>query len=58
MKIIVEVKNVYGNTLIYPVCDIAKSFANIAKQKTLNDALPIIKKMGYEVAVKTPELSL
>ena len=36
MKIVVVVKNVYGNSLIYPVCDNAKSFSNLTGKKTLS----------------------
>jgi len=56
MQILVEVKSVYGNRLIYPICDKAKEFANIAKQKTLNDAIPAIKRLGYDILVQTPEV--
>ena len=33
----VEKKNVYGNELIYPVCERAKRFAILTGQKTLSD---------------------
>ena len=50
MNIQVEVKNVYGNTTIYPVCDKAKMFASIAGTKTLTrEALEKVKKLGYEI---------
>jgi hypothetical protein len=56
-KIIVEVKSVYGNEAIYPVCDDAKLFASLAGTKTLTrPALEIIKKLGYAVEVKAVEL--
>ena len=32
----IEVKNVYGNSLIYPVSDAAKALARIAGKKTLS----------------------
>ena len=34
MKIEVEVKNVYGNETIYPVCPLAHKFANLLQQRT------------------------
>jgi hypothetical protein len=35
MEIIVQIKEVYGNKLVYPVCDKAKEFAYIAQTKTI-----------------------
>jgi len=52
MKIEIIIKNVYGNKLIYPNCDMAKAFSNIAKTKTLSiENLKTISKMGYDVEV-------
>ena len=52
MKIEIIIKNVYGNKLIYPNCDIAKAFSNIAKTKTLSiENLKTISQMGYDVEV-------
>ena len=46
----VEKKNVYGNELIYPVCQRAKRFAILTGQKTLsNGAIFQIKRLGYSV---------
>jgi|TARA_R100000329_G_C7465770_1_gene164060 archaellum biogenesis ATPase FlaH len=46
----VEKKNVYGNELIYPVCQRAKRFAILTGQKTLSDgAIFQIKRLGYSV---------
>jgi hypothetical protein len=30
MKILVEVRDVYGNRTVYPLCDTAKLFASLA----------------------------
>jgi hypothetical protein len=50
MTITVQIKNVYGNVLIYPICDKAKAFAAIANQKTLSQAtLWQIKALGFTV---------
>jgi hypothetical protein len=35
VQLIVEKKSVYGNQLIYPVCNKAKLFASISGNKTL-----------------------
>jgi hypothetical protein len=52
MRIQVEIKNVYGNEAIYPVCDKARGFAELLNQKTLtrND-IAKIKAIGFEVIV-------
>ena len=44
----VQVRSVYGNDLVYPVCDVALSFARIARTKTLaRDVLREIESLGY-----------
>ena len=50
MEIIVEVRNVYGKPLIYPISEEAKLFAMIGNQKTLTlRVLKIIHSLGYEI---------
>ena len=39
MNITVKFKDVYGNRLVYPVCDNAQHFASIAGTKTLSDSV-------------------
>lgn len=59
MNIKVRIKNIYGNDLIYPVCDKAKYFAAIAKKKTFSkDDIQNIKKLGFEVNVVVAQQSL
>jgi hypothetical protein len=49
-EIKVCVREVYGNTLVYPVCNKALSFAKIAGKKTLTpEVLTEIKALGYAV---------
>ena len=56
-NITVDIKNVYGNELIYPVCDIAKKFTSLTKRKTLNKKdIDIIKTLGYKVIVEQKTL--
>ena len=53
MHITVAIKNVYGNELIYPVCDKAKAFADIAGTKTLQRwVVDRIKTLGYEIKIE------
>ena len=66
MNIKVEIKNIYGKELIYPVCEKAKLFANLIGQKTLGELgyseynINSIKELGYsvEVAVSYTHLTL
>lgn len=53
----VRIEQHYGRITIYPVCETAKLFAQIAKTKTLtSDAIRHIKDLGYQVRVETPDL--
>ena len=36
MEIVIEIKNVYGVEMFYPICDKAKLFASIAGKKPLS----------------------
>lgn len=57
MKITVRIKSVYGNELVYPVCEHAKLLARLAGSKTLTrEAIALIKQLGYSVEVETPKL--
>jgi hypothetical protein len=59
MKIIVEVKDVYGSQTIYPVDVLAKGFVKLLGQKTLTSRdIDTIKEMGFTVEVKSPEIKL
>jgi hypothetical protein len=50
MKIIINIREVYGVPKAYPVCEQAKVFARIAGTETLtNKTLALIAKLGYEV---------
>jgi hypothetical protein len=59
MQITIELKWQYGNCAFYPLCETSKRFAQIAGTKTLTqDALRIIKAMGYEITQTTKEIAL
>lgn len=50
MQIIVDIRNNYGSEAIYPVCEQAKLFAELAGTKTLTrEAVALIKALGYRV---------
>lgn len=56
-SITIEIRTVYGNRSIYPVCDTARLFAQIAGTKTLTaSALDVIRSLGYQVQVKQQTL--
>ena len=57
MNITVEVKNVYGQNRIYPICSKAELFTRLTNTKTLSTwDINKIKELGYTVNVKTPTL--
>lgn len=57
MDILVKIKNVYGNEMIYPVCEKALIFANMAGTKTLtHQSIKQIKALGYTIAVQQKTL--
>jgi hypothetical protein len=50
MKIQIEMKEVYGETKVYPVCGKAKLLARIAGTKTLTrPVLEDIERLGYQL---------
>jgi hypothetical protein len=52
MNILVQIKNVYGQEKVYPICDQAKTFARLVGQQTLTDLnIRYIKQLGYAVNV-------
>tara|TARA_B100000795_G_scaffold204936_1_gene158501 strand:+ start:731 stop:913 length:183 start_codon:yes stop_codon:yes gene_type:complete len=56
MKIVVEVRHVYGERKVYPHCDNAKHFARIADTKTLTPrALSHIESLGYRIETESVE---
>ena len=53
LSILVEVKNIYGDERIYPICEKAKLFALLTGCKTLSRvAINHIKSLGYVVNVQ------
>lgn len=55
MSIKVEIKNVYGNETIYPLCEAGRTFARIAGTKTLTrETIALIKQLGYSIEVCSP----
>lgn len=53
LQILVEIKQVYGNKTIYPICEKGKLFAQLAGTKTLTEKqILIIKNLGYSFTVK------
>ena len=52
MNIVVKIRNVYGNERIYPVCETANAFAELAGTKTLTRRhVEIIKRLGFTIDV-------
>ena len=52
-EIILEVKNVYGNDLIYPSCHIANALIKLKDKKTFNKSdLDVFKSLGMDITWK------
>jgi len=52
-QIVVVIRTIYGNRVIYPACDQSRTFAQLAGTKTLTlQALQKIKVLGYEISEK------
>lgn len=50
MQITIQVKNVYGVTKVYPICEKAKLFAQIAGTTTLTQStLRKVEVLGYAI---------
>ena len=55
----VEIKNVYGNDLIYAINEVGMKFACLLRKKTLTkDDLKIIKDLGFAIQVITKGLDI
>lgn len=55
----VEIKNVYGNKMIYPVCETAHLLAKMANQRSLTPSSIItIKALGYKIEIVQKEEAL
>ena len=52
-EIILQVKNVYGNDLIYPSCHIANALIKLKDKKTFNKSdLEVFKSLGLSLQWK------
>tara|TARA_R110000751_G_scaffold53334_1_gene115623 strand:- start:256 stop:429 length:174 start_codon:yes stop_codon:yes gene_type:complete len=57
MQIVVKVKNVYGNELIYPVCEHAEMVTELTGTKTLSQRnIATLKRLGFEFIVESQKL--
>ena len=57
--ITVRIKQVYGKTMYYPVCEPAQLFAKLVGQETLTPRdLRLIEGLGYKLDVEQQELAL
>ena len=59
VKVIVEIKTVYGKELVYPICEQAKLFAKIAGSKTLSDdTIKHMKALGVQFELAQKEVTI
>ena len=58
-EIFVEVKTVYGNKTIYPLCTTSNRLAALAGHRTLtSESISLIRALGYSIVVKQPEVTV
>lgn len=58
MQITIQIKSVYGNETIYPVCVNARIFADMLNQKTLTRRdLAKIYALGYDIVTEAPKFN-
>lgn len=56
MKITIQQADQYGATIYRPICETSKTFALIAKTKTLTpETLRAIKSLGYQLEIIHPQ---
>jgi hypothetical protein len=52
LQITLKTKSVYGNDLIYPMCETSQKLANLINKKTFsNYDLKIIESLGYQITI-------
>jgi len=52
LQITLKTKSVYGNDLMYPVCETSQKFANLLNKKTFSHTdINIIKSLGYQITI-------
>ena len=52
MKILITVKEKYGNELLYPLCDTAKLICELLGTKTISkDKIKTLEDLGYKVTM-------
>ena len=57
MNLAVQIKNVYGNETIYPMCEKGKLLCSLAGTKTFTRSMiETCKKLGYEFHVMPASL--
>ena len=57
MDLTIEKKNVYGNDLVYPICEKAKKLCSLTGQKTFNqNTIKVLKELGYSFKHKEIEV--
>ena len=57
--LIVSIKKVYGNEMIYPANSVAQIFADISRQKTLSrETLKHAQALGFKIEVQQQQLEL
>jgi len=54
MELLIEIKNIYGRDVIYPICEKSQLLTRLSGNRTLTEeAIAVIKRLGYTFITTT-----
>jgi len=57
MELEVQIKNLYGRDVVYPVCEKSQLLTRLSGNRTLtSEAIAVIKQLGYTFTTTTKEI--
>jgi len=54
MELLIEIKNIYGREMVYPICEKSQLLTRLSGNRTLTEeAIAVIKRLGYTFTTTT-----
>jgi len=54
MELLIEIKNIYGREMVYPICEKSQLLTRLSGNRTLTEeAIAVIKRLGYTFITTT-----
>jgi hypothetical protein len=54
MELLIEIKNIYGREMVYPICEKSQLLTRLSGNRTLTEeAIAVIKGLGYTFITTT-----